>query len=338
MPLQRIKDRLQILLRLAVVCVVTLYALHVTSLVLYPKNNQPDMGMVDAKATGFLGEPKDSIDVLFLGDSEAYSSFVPLLMWHEQGFTSYVCSTPGQKMPQCESILKEALACQKPKIVVIETNMLFSGFSTDSIIMRAIQEALPVFEYHDSWKCLTLDNMFDKPKTTWTDGQKGYLMKYIAGEVDASNYMTPTTSVEEMPAKNEAYLKQMIAYCKESGATPIFVSTPSTVNWNTARHNTMEAWSKEAGIDYIDYNLASEGVGINWQTDSRDNGDHLNHRGAVKLSKVLGKRLAQDYKLPDHRDDPQYAEWNRDYARAKNLRPNELRLGDNTNENEGNLA
>lgn len=317
----QVTKRLGILARLLVVGLVTLVALHVASLALYPRNNQPSLGMVDAKATGFLGETKNSLDVLFVGDSEAYASFVPLLMWHEQGFASYVCSTPGQKMPQGESILKEALTCQRPKVVVFETNMLFSGFSTDSIIMRAIQERLPVFEYHDSWKSFALANLFEEPRTTWTDSNKGYLMNHMTEGADASNYMTPTSSVEQMPARNRAYLERMIGLCRANGAIPVFISTPSTINWNTARHNAVEEWSRQAGIDYIDYNLASEGVEIDWNTDSRDNGDHLNHRGAVKLSKAVGKRLAQDYSLPDHRGDPAYRMWDVNYERASSEFP-----------------
>lgn len=317
----QVSKRLNILVRVMAVGLVALAALRVASLVFYPRNNQPRLGRVDAKATGFLGEPKNSLDVLFVGDSEAYASFVPLLMWHEQGFASYVCSTPGQKMPQGESILKEALGCQQPKVVVFETNMLFSGFSTDSIIMRALQERFPVLEYHDSWKSLTLANLFEEPKATWTDSNKGYLMNHLTEEADASNYMTPTSSVEQMPARNMAYLERMMGLCRAHGAIPVLISTPSTINWNTARHNAVETWSRQAGVDYIDYNLASEGVEIDWNTDSRDNGDHLNHRGAVKLSKVVGRRLAEDYRLPDHRDDPAYEMWEVDYQRASSEFP-----------------
>lgn len=146
-------------------------------------------------------------------------------------------------------------------------------------------------------------------------------MNHLTEEADASNYMTPTSSVEQMPARNMAYLERMMGLCRAHGAIPVLISTPSTINWNTARHNAVETWSRQAGVDYIDYNLASEGVEIDWNTDSRDNGDHLNHRGAVKLSKVVGRRLAEDYRLPDHRGDPAYEMWEVDYQRASSEFP-----------------
>ena len=49
-----------------------------TSGLFAPKSNEPDNGMEFAEANGILGEKKNTIDVLFLGDSETYASFIPL--------------------------------------------------------------------------------------------------------------------------------------------------------------------------------------------------------------------------------------------------------------------
>ncbi len=43
--------------------------------VFMPKTNK---GLKDKSAQGFLAEPDNSIDVVFVGDSLAYSSFIPL--------------------------------------------------------------------------------------------------------------------------------------------------------------------------------------------------------------------------------------------------------------------
>ena len=67
------------------------------SVVMTPKNNTERAGILSERAYGFLAEPENSLDVLFLGDSEGYRAFVPLQMWEEYGFTSFVCNTSSQQ-------------------------------------------------------------------------------------------------------------------------------------------------------------------------------------------------------------------------------------------------
>ena len=53
------------------VAVSAVAVLAAASHVVMPKNNQAEFGQIDASANGVMGEPANSIDVLFLGDSEA---------------------------------------------------------------------------------------------------------------------------------------------------------------------------------------------------------------------------------------------------------------------------
>ncbi len=94
------------------------------SLILQPKDNTEEAGMYQTSAAGILSQPENSIEVLFLGDSEAYSSFVPLDLWEQTGITSFVCSSLDQKTYETLELLDMALGCQSPKVVVLETNVL----------------------------------------------------------------------------------------------------------------------------------------------------------------------------------------------------------------------
>lgn len=62
---------------------------------------------------------------------------------------------------------------------------------------------------------------------------------------------------------------------------------------------------------FLDLNTAHEQVAIDWNTDTRDKGDHLNYFGAQKATNVLGAYLADTGLLPSHKDDPALAaDWN----------------------------
>ena len=63
------------------------------------------------------------------------------------------------------------------------------------------------------------------------------------------------------------------------------------------------------GCEYIDLNLKNDTLKINWETDTRDAGDHLNYRGAVKVSDYLAKYLKSSGKLIDHRGEADYKLW-----------------------------
>ena len=54
-------------------------------------------------------EPKDSLDVIIVGDSLTYSSVSPMQLWKAHGITSYVCGQWGQKIIETEDMLKTAL-------------------------------------------------------------------------------------------------------------------------------------------------------------------------------------------------------------------------------------
>lgn len=299
----------------AVVVVALAVALCALSGLFVPKNNQKAFGMTNQEANGILGEPENTIDVLFIGDSEAYSAFSPMQMWSERGFTSYVCATSQQQLPYGNTLLHRATQNQKPKVVVIETNTIFAPFSAGEAALRTAQDLLPVLEYHDRWKTITAADVISEPEATWTDDLKGFYVNKDVQPADATGHMAPSGEAQQIPELNRRYLEAMVNHCREIGATPLLVSTPSTVCWNTARHNGIAEFAKNAGVDYIDLNVEPTKVSIDWQTDTRDAGDHMNLSGAMKVSSFIGKYLSEFYDLPDHRTDEAYRSWNEAFTR-----------------------
>lgn len=293
--------------------------LGVSSYVFQPKNNQVEFGMDDASANGILGERKNSLDVLFIGDSEAFSSFSPLQMWAEQGFSSYVSAASGQRLTYGNTLLRRAFRSNLPRLVVFETNSIYAPFTAEDAALRTLQDTVPMFEYHDRWKRLKPHDVAAPVKTTWTDDLKGFRINKGVAAADASQHMAPTDATEDIPALNRQYLQSMIDFCRIHNAVPVLVSTPSTINWNTARHNGIAAFAQQANVDYIDLNAEPTKVDIDWQVDTYDKGDHLNLSGASKTSTYLGALLKERYSLPDHRNDHAYASWDEAFGRYRQI-------------------
>lgn len=287
------------------------------SFLFIPKNNQKEFGMIDERENGVIGEPQDTIDVLFVGDSEAYTAISPLQIWHEQGFTAYDAASPGQKLPYANTLLRRAFKRQSPHVVVFETNSLYREFSFSDGLMRTLQDVLPVLEYHARWKTLTLADLTRMPQATWRHSFRGYVPKKEAKEADTSSYGRATDEVAEVPRNNRMWLAMMVRFCRKNGATPILISVPSPVNWNQKRHNGIQELADKLGVRYVDLNLVHEKIGLDWATDSFDRGDHLNSSGATKVSSYVGKYLSAAFDLKDHRGDAAYASWDASYERYR---------------------
>lgn len=283
--------------------------LLMASFVFIPKNNMSEFGMEEAQANGILGEKENTIDVLVLGDSESYSSISPMQIWKETGYTAYVCGTSAQPLNYSAVLLRRAFGKQKPKIVILETNAIYRKISPNQAVNTALGNLFSVFQYHDRWKSLGLHDFTGKARFTWTDDYKGYRYntKIVPSKI---GHMKPTEAVAQIPDLNEQYVREMKALCDENGSRLVLLSTPSTVNWNYERHNGIVTLAGALGCTYIDLNLMNDQVQIDWSRDTRDAGDHLNHFGAVKVTRYLSDYLKKTGLLTDHRVDADYAKWN----------------------------
>lgn len=287
--------------------------LEVSSLIFQPKSNDKAAGIHYPRANGVLSEPKNSLDAVFIGDSEAYHAFVPLNIWKDYGITTYDISSPAQKLVYSMEFLKKTFEKQSPKIVFLETNAIFrKSYFEDEITYKA-EQMLPVFRYHDRWKNLQLKDFSTTVEYTAKENNKGYLFTKKckpASDKDINDYMKYSDISAPILSTNEKYLNEIADFCKKHNSKLVLISTPSTKNWNYQRHNAMETVSKELGVDYIDTNLLRDDIPIDWKKDSKDKGDHLNYKGAVKVTDYIGKYLNDTKLFEDKRNDPSYDSWN----------------------------
>lgn len=295
----------------------------VVSYIFIPKNNSKEAGMDFYLTNGFLGEPENTLDVLIVGDSLTYSCFSPMLMWKDYGFTSYVCGSSAQPIYDSVMYIDKALRTQKPSIVVLEANTIFREVRMRNYLVTKVKKYLPLFRYHDRWKELTLQDFGGAINYTWTNDMKGF--RYKTG-VDGSiypDYMAYSDEVSPIPKVSQICLDNLMDLCKEHNVPLMIVSAPCSEHWSYPNHNAIQAFADEHGLDFLDLNLNYDEFGLDWSVDTWDQGDHLNHQGAMKVSAYFGKYLSDKMELPDHRNDPKYAVWNdtlEKYKKTVNLK------------------
>ena len=287
----------------------------VLSVIFVPKDNSREAGMEAVQANGILGEKENTIDYIILGDSETHSSFTPMQIWKDYGYTGYVCGTNAQHLYESEKFLRQALKHQSPKYVILETNAIYRYSSIENAIMAKAENYFPLFRYHDRWKNLKFSDLGGSVQYTYTNYSKGYRFEDRIDGVENKEYMKPTERTKHITKINRHYVNNIINLCKENHIELILVSTPSISNWTYAKHNGIQKLADQNGLTYIDMNLMQDQLEIDWETDTRDKGDHLNYSGAVKVTDWLGTYFKQCGEFTDHRQDAAYQSWNKDLKR-----------------------
>ena len=284
--------------------------LIVLSNIFKPKNNTKEYGMHYPKANGILAEKANTIDIVVVGDSESYRAIIPMKLWKDYGFTTYLCGTPEQRLADSYAFVRKIFKNQKPKVVILEADNFYIDSKLVDPIKNCIYQILPIIEYHDRWKNLNNDDFFKNVKYTEIQDMKGYEYSTDVEPADDTNYMIYTDEEENIEKLNEIYIKLINKYCKEHDAKLIIVAVPQTEDWSYAKHNAVKKLADEEEIDFIDMNVIREQIGIDWDNETSDKGVHVNYRGGKKSTKYLGEYLQKLDILEDHREDGNYREWN----------------------------
>lgn len=245
-------------------------------------------------------ERENTIDVMIIGDSETYNSFSPLKMWKNYGITAFVGGQSGQTIQEAYSMLETAFENQSPKVVMLETNIMFRAQKGVQGMKHNLVEIgnywFPVFRYHDVWKPMLLGNKYAD------EVYKGFILRSAIQPYKGGEYMIETEEKQQITDMVSDYMEKIVAMCEKHDAKLFLISAPSPLNYNYKKHNTISEFAQKNNLDYLDLNLRIDELGIDWNMDTFDKGDHLNLLGANKVSDYTGKYLKDLYNLEDNRN------------------------------------
>ena len=286
-------------------------------------------------AYSYLMEEDQTIDVVCMGTSEAFSGFVPNIVFEEYGYTCLNTSMTFQTTMRTYTFLKDLLKHQDIKVLVLETDMLHYSYHepkgkptfyekytsvgepyfsmvSESRFDDIISTHASVFNFNDRWKRLT-PKSFVKSYTEEVeyDYNHGYyFVTKTDSKVQPNKHMEPTDEVATIPFESHFYLDKIVKLCKDKGIEVVMFEFPQARDYSYARHNAIQQAADADGVEFIDMNLMLDELGIDYTTDFRDSA-HVNYSGASKVTEYVSDYLHTHYgdKLTDRRGDPHYQKY-----------------------------
>lgn len=279
---------------------------YILSYISLPSANIEKYGMYKTSLYEILGEKKDTVDVVVLGDSLVYSSISPMDIYEKYGYTIFNCAEPAQIISDTYKYYEVAIDNQHPKVVIIGANIFFRNGEKKPYyveLQKVLKNNMPLIIYHDNWKKAFL------PKEGRVNVEKGYRINEAIKPAKNNDYMRKNKEKALIPSVNLKYFEKMVESAKKENIKLVLVGLPSQKSWNYSRHNAIKKISRKYNVEYINMNLMN--LDIDWTIDTKDKGSHLNYQGAKKSSAFFAEYLHNLGILNDHRHDPRYSDWNK---------------------------
>ncbi|MGN0394753.1 MAG: hypothetical protein ACI4EF_05275 [Coprococcus sp.] len=264
----------------------------------------------------------NSVNVCVLGTSQMVYGFSSMRLMEKYGISAYSCATGEQPVSMSYFCLKEIDKTQDIKTVIFDPSMLFeeveesryrnvldyaplSGNKLEAIdyVCRDKESidkwsyVFPIIKYHTRWDGLTEKDF------TYSDMNTQVMRGNIMCGIVRTNLTYEKMIVDydeedptlEASAEGLEYLNKMVDYCKENGIDLILIKAPK-LSWNKTMYNIVQEFADEKGIPYIDFNTEEKfsEAGFDMLHDIW-NTEHLNVRGADKLTDYMGEYLVDNY-------------------------------------------
>lgn len=325
----------------ATFCVLTFALLTYAGDVLKPPRTGASDGAVWA---AFKTLPEDSIDVLVLGNSHAFTGVDTAVLWRAEGIPAFVNAGPTQKLEVTKYYLRESLRTQSPQVVALEMSSLsyardrfnrsfhdininYMPWSAEKIaagIMTSPPEErvgalLDLWTYHGRWSEITWPDFALSEKDRGGEYLHGYKPRTKSEPVTATPYAVDASAISEIDERvdyNLEALREIATICEDRDIELLLFLTPTGPpgDYSYQLERAGNALTTEFGnVRVLDLSGPGAVPGLSYASDFYDGG-HLIYPGAQKATSVLAEYLAETYGLTDRREDPAYSRWSADAA------------------------
>lgn len=283
----------------------------------------------------FYEQEDDTVDVLILGSSHAYTNIHPAVLWDNFGYSAYVLGTSVQPLWNTYYYLEEALKTQTPKVIVLEGYRLVEtseytstyyaikatyGLKWSKTKLNAMKASFSeeklsdyIFEfanYHSRYSDLSKGDFRPYLNNEYFKVYKGELNKtetYSLGLPDVSQY---SAQQKKLSAKTEEYYIKILELAKENNIPVMTVISPYNMSESEyGYYKYAETIAEKYSMPFINGNEMYGELSIDSDADFSDKYGHLSSTGAEKLTKYIGSYINDNYYVDDHRGDDRYQSW-----------------------------
>ncbi len=289
---------------------------------------------------GFYAEEENSLDAVYLGSSNCYSFWNPLVAWEEYGITVWPYCTNSQPFIAAEYLMKEVRKTQPDATFIINTSAIFAEDNTFKVLHYLLdympfsmnklaltdylcdsynvpreerwEYYIPMIRYHSRWSQLEENDFIYS-----LDGYKGAAVynDYLDFTKDISAaYILPEDCTGVQTPRLEEYLVEavdsLLDYCTEKNINVVFVTVPRAEGSaeNLLKIQAVNDMISARGFDVLPLTDRTEEMGIDITRDFYNN-THTNVHGSIKFTHWLAEYLVEKFGFEDKRGQAEYASW-----------------------------
>ena len=290
--------------------------------------------------TGFYGEDKNSLDMVYIGGSAAFVYWQPLKAYEEEGITSYNYSINSVQAENYIYMIKEVLKTQNPKLIVLDarafqyrdiedrgpnatryynltTGLPFSknryNFIENNVPKYLNQDTLAfhfdLLKYHTNRDELDIKTSLKMMLGIYKNNYKGAAVYQRVAPIEQQEFKTNERTAISL--ETEKILIELLEYIKTIDCEFLFVVSPySMPKEDKEKFNYIEEKIENNGFKFLDVNEYYDEMQLDFNTNFYDV-NHANILGAEKYTYFLEKYIKENYILPDRRVDSNYKSWDK---------------------------
>ncbi|MCQ2515710.1 MAG: hypothetical protein MJ094_02470 [Saccharofermentans sp.] len=279
----------------------------------------------------YYSQPENSVDMLIVGSSHAFTDINTGTLWNEYGIASYLLGANVQPLSNSYHYIQEALKTQSPEVIVLEGFLLTEDtdymsesfiinntyglhFSEDSMV--AMNDTIPpdadlmeyglyYGRYHSRYDELSSEDFtYGTTSDDYYSCFKGFHCLRAVTPTEEPHFNRRRDITMPLSLRVEYYYRKICELCQDRNINLVIVISPyAYYNYNDRmKYCTGREIASEYGFDFIDYNEYYDQMNLDFETDFHDQG-HLNAFGSRKYTSLIGSYIDENFDLPDRRLD-----------------------------------